>query len=104
MAKKWGSDCIVAEKNQGGDMVQSVLKSVGWQGRINLVTATKGKYVRAEPIYAEYEKGKVFHVGHHVKLEAQMCSFTSDLKTSPDRVDSLVWGLTELTTPHVLFF
>ncbi|MCH2217476.1 MAG: hypothetical protein MK076_05265 [Flavobacteriales bacterium] len=104
VAKKWGADCIVAEKNQGGDMVKSVLKSVGWQGRINLVTATKGKYVRAEPIYAEYEKGKVFHVGHHVKLEAQMCSFTSDLKTSPDRVDSLVWGLTELTTPKVLFF
>ena len=61
--KKWGADCIVAEKNQGGDMVKSVLKSVGWQGRINLVTATKGKYVRAEPIYAEYEKEKYFMWG-----------------------------------------
>lgn len=104
LAKKWGADCIVAEKNQGGDMVKSVLKSVGWSGRIKLVTATKGKYVRAEPIYAEYESGKVFHVGYHNKLESQMCSFTSDLKTSPDRVDSLVWGLTELTTREVFFF
>ena len=104
LAKKWNADCIVGEKNQGGDMVQSVLRSSGWNGRIKLVTATKGKYVRAEPIYAEYEQGRVFHVGYHNKLEAQMCSFTSDLKTSPDRVDSLVWGLTELSGNDVFFF
>jgi phage terminase large subunit-like protein len=96
LAKKWGADCIVAEKNQGGDMVKSVLKSVGWNGRIKLVTATKGKFVRAEPIYAMYEQGKVFHVGYHNKLEIQMCAFSSDVKKSPDRVDALVWGLTEL--------
>jgi len=104
LAKKWGADCIVAEKNQGGDMVQSVLRSIGWNGRVKLVTATKGKYVRAEPIYAEYEQGRVFHVGYHNKLESQMASFTSDLKSSPDRVDALVWGLTELTTKEVFFF
>ena len=104
LANKWNSDCIVAEKNQGGDMVKSVLRSVGWNGRIKLVTATKGKYVRAEPIYAEYEQGKVWHVGYHNKLEAQMCSFSSDVKKSPDRVDALVWGLTELSVNEVFFF
>lgn len=77
-------------------MVKSVIKSIGWSKRIKLVTATKGKYVRAEPIYAFYEQGKAFHVGHHPQLEAQMCIFTSDVKKSPDRVDALVWGLTEL--------
>lgn len=103
-AKKWDADCIVGEKNQGGDMVESVLRSAGWNGRVKLVTATKGKYVRAEPIYAEYEQGKVFHVGYHNKLESQMCAFTSDLKNSPDRVDALVWGLTELTGDGMFFF
>lgn len=104
MANKWGADCIVGEKNQGGDMVESVLRSAGWTGRIKLVTATKGKYVRAEPIYAEYEQGRVFHVGYHNKLESQMCAFTSDLKNSPDRVDALVWGLTELSQDGMFFF
>lgn len=103
-AKKWDADCVVGEKNQGGDMVESVLRSAGWNGRIKLVTATKGKYVRAEPIYAEYEQGKVFHVGYHNKLESQMCAFTSDLKNSPDRVDALVWGLTELSGDGMFFF
>lgn len=103
-AKKWNADCIVAEKNQGGDMVESVLRSAGYTGRVKLVNATKGKFVRAEPIYALYEQGKIFHVGQHPKLEAQMCSFTSDLKTSPDRVDALVWGLTELMLGAEMFF
>ena len=104
LVKKWGADCVVAEKNQGGDMVESVLRSMGVTTRIKLVTATKGKYVRAEPVYAMYEQGKVFHVGYHNKLEAQMCSFTSELKNSPDRVDSLVWGLTELMDSKVFIF
>jgi len=96
LANKWDADCIVAEKNQGGDMVESVLRSYGVKKRVKLVTATKGKYVRAEPIYSLYEQGKIFHVGVHTKIESQMCSFTSELKNSPDRVDSLVWGFTEL--------
>lgn len=96
LAEKWNADCIVAEKNQGGDMVSSVLKSKGCKTRIKLVTATKGKFVRAEPIYSFYEQGKIFHVGFHNNLERQMCLFTSDIKNSPDRVDSLVWGFTEL--------
>ena len=103
-ADKWSADCIVAEKNQGGDMVESVLRSQGCKYRVKLVTATKGKFIRAEPIYGLYEQGKIFHVGHHPKLEAQMCSFTSELKNSPDRVDSLVWGLTELMLGSEMFF
>jgi predicted phage terminase large subunit-like protein len=104
LVQKWGADSIVAERNQGGDMVESVLRSAGYQGRVKLVTATKGKFVRAEPVYAYYEQGKVFHVGHLPKLEAQMCSFSSDLRNSPDRVDSLVWGLTELMLSQEMFF
>lgn len=104
LVKKWGADCIVAEKNQGGDMVEAVLRSTGSNVRIKLVTATKGKFVRAEPIYAFYEQGKVFHIGHHPQLESQMCIFTSELKNSPDRVDALVWGLTELMLTHKDFF
>jgi phage terminase large subunit-like protein len=96
LAEKWDADCIVAEKNQGGDMVKSVIRAKDGKIRIKLVTATKGKYVRAEPVYSLYEQGRIFHVGYHNKLEAQMCIFTSDLKNSPDRVDSLVWGFTEL--------
>tara|TARA_B100001146_G_C16194347_1_gene440817 strand:- start:1854 stop:3086 length:1233 start_codon:yes stop_codon:yes gene_type:complete len=96
LAEKWDADCIVAEKNQGGDMVEAVIRGKSQKYRVKLVTATKGKFVRAEPVYSLYEQGKVFHVGYHSKLEAQMCVFTSELKNSPDRVDSLVWGLTEL--------
>lgn len=103
LVKKWDADCIVAEKNQGGDMVTSVLRSVGSTARIKLVTATKGKFVRAEPIYSLYEQGKIFHVGYHNRLEAQMCIFTSDLKNSPDRVDSMVWGFTELMLNKTFF-
>lgn len=104
LVKKWDADCIVAEKNQGGDMVETVLRSTGSKVRVKLVTATKGKFVRAEPIYAYYEQGKIFHVGHHPQLESQMCIFTSDLKNSPDRVDSLVWGFTDLMLSHKDFF
>jgi PBSX family phage terminase large subunit len=92
----WDADCIVAEKNQGGDMVESVLRSQNSTARIKLVTATKGKYVRAEPIYSLYEQSKIFHVGSFPILEKQMVTFDPDKGKSPDRVDALVWGFTEL--------
>lgn len=95
--KNWNADCIVAEKNQGGDMVESVLRSQGAKERIKLVTATKGKFVRAEPIYSLYEQNKIYHVGTFPLLENQMITFNPDnLDKSPDRVDSLVWAFTEL--------
>lgn len=95
-AKNWNADCIVAEKNMGGDMVESVIKSTGTPTRIKLVTATKGKYVRAEPIYSLYEQHKIYHVGHFPLLESQMITFDPDKGKSPDRVDALVWAMTEL--------
>ena len=99
--RKWNADRIVAEKNQGGEMVSSVLKAVDRSVPITLVTATRGKHVRAEPISALYEQGRVHHVGRFDKLEDQMCLFSIDnLRSnsfgSPDRVDALVWGLTEI--------
>jgi phage terminase large subunit-like protein len=94
---RWDADCIVAEKNQGGDMVESVLRSNGAKNRVKLVNATKGKYVRAEPIYSLYEQNKIFHVGLFPILETQMITFNPDnMDKSPDRVDALVWGFTEL--------
>jgi phage terminase large subunit-like protein len=94
--KNWNADCIVAEKNQGGDMVESVLRSQNTTARIKLVTATKGKYVRAEPVYSLYEQHKIFHVGSFPILENQMITFEPDKGKSPDRVDAMVWGFTEL--------
>jgi len=94
--KNWDADCIVAEKNTGGDMVESILRSQNTTARIKLVTATKGKYVRAEPIYSLYEQNKIYHVGSFPILEKQMVTFDPDKGKSPDRVDALVWGFTEL--------
>ncbi len=94
------ADKIVAEKNQGGEMVSAVLRAKDRNVPITLVTATRGKIVRAEPISALYEQGRVHHVGRFDKLEDQMCLFTRDVDRtpgdSPDRVDALVWGLTSL--------
>jgi predicted phage terminase large subunit-like protein len=94
--ERWNADCIVAEKNQGGDMVESVIRSAGERQRIKLVTATKGKYIRAEPIYSLYEQGKIFHIGQFPLLESQMITFDPDKGKSPDRVDALVWAFTDL--------
>ena len=94
--ERWNADCIVAEKNMGGDMVESVLRSQNTTARIKLVNATKGKYVRAEPIYSLYEQNKIYHIGQFPLLEAQMITFDPDKGKSPDRVDALVWGFTEL--------
>jgi phage terminase large subunit-like protein len=94
--KNWNADCVVAEKNQGGDMVENVLRSKNTTARIKLVTATKGKFVRAEPIYSLYEQHKIFHVGSFPLLENQMVTFEPDKGKSPDRVDAMVWGFTEL--------
>jgi len=103
-AQTYGADNIVAEKNQGGDMVQSVIRQYDKETRVKLVTATKGKAVRAEPIYAMYESGKIWHVGHHAKLERQMITFNPNQGDSPDRVDALVWAMSELITGKREFF
>ena len=99
--RKYSADRIIAEKNQGGEMVSSVIRSVDRTVPIKLVHASRGKITRAEPISALYEQGRIHHVGRFDKLEDQMCTFSIDnLRSSsngsPDRVDALVWGLTEL--------
>jgi len=93
------ADRIVAEKNFGGAMVESVIKAAYKQAPVKLVTASRGKSVRAEPISALYEQGKVSHIGSHPDLEDQMCAMTPAGYVgdgSPDRADAMVWALTEL--------
>ena len=93
---QYGASCIVAEKNQGGDMVETVIRQNHKSARVKLVSATKGKAVRAEPIYALYEQNKVYHSGEFPILEQQMITFNPDSGQSPDRVDALVWMLTDM--------
>lgn len=99
--RKYSADKIIAEKNNGGEMVSHVIKSVDRAVPIELVHASRGKIVRAEPISALYEQGRVHHVGEFNELEDQMCTFSIDNirnenTGSPDRVDALVWGLTKI--------
>ena len=89
-------DRIVAEANQGGDMVKHTLVTVDRTAPIKLVHASRGKRTRAEPVAALYEQGKVHHVGYMTALEDQMCNWVPDVSDSPDRLDALVWALTEL--------
>lgn len=101
MYRKWSADKIVAEKNNGGEMVETVIRTADRSVPVKLVHATRGKIIRAEPISALYEQGRVHHVGRFDKLEDQMCLFSVDNVRnentgSPDRVDALVWGLTEI--------
>jgi phage terminase large subunit-like protein len=92
----YNASCIVAEKNQGGDMVETVLRAAGFKGRVILVTASKGKESRAEPVFGLYEQGFIYHFRPFIKLESQMVTFNPQSGQSPDRVDSIVHGFTEL--------
>lgn len=89
------ADRIIVEANQGGDMVRHTLHTVESQVPVKAVHATRGKRTRAEPVSALYEQGKIKHVGAFPQLEDQMCSWTVD-SPSPDRLDALVWAVTEL--------
>lgn len=93
---KFTADRIVAESNNGGEMVSLTLRTVDENVPIKLVHASKGKQTRAEPISALYEQGRIHHHGFHSELEDQMCSWVPESGNSPDRVDALVWALTEL--------
>jgi len=94
---KHEADMIVAEKNYGGDMVQSTIQGADARAPVRLVTASRGKQLRAEPISYRYEQGEVHHVGYHSTLEAQMTQWDpSERGKSPDRLDALVFALTEL--------
>lgn len=97
--REFDADRIVAEKNQGGEMVEAVIRAVDRHVPVRLVHASRGKLVRAEPVSALYEQRRVHHVGRFDELEDQMCTFSADYDRangSPDRMDALVWGLTAL--------
>lgn len=93
----YSANYVVAEVNQGGDLVETVLRTSDPTIRFKAVRATKSKQCRADPIAMLYEQGKVFHTRPFPSLEQQMCKFVPGTGKSPDRVDALVWALTELT-------
>jgi predicted phage terminase large subunit-like protein len=93
------ADCVIGETNYGGAMVQHTIQVSRPRTPFKAVTASRGKYVRAEPFSALYEQGKVRHVGRFVQLEEELAGFSSAGYTggkSPNRADALIWGLAEL--------
>lgn len=97
LARAVGAHAIVAEANNGGEMVRAVLKAAAAEYHVRLVRASEGKRARAEPIAAFYARGRVAHASRFPALEDEMCAFGAEgFKGSPDRVDALVWALTDL--------
>ncbi len=95
------ADRVVAEVNQGGEMVRAMLQSIDANLPLTLVRASRGKFTRAEPVAALYEQGRVRHAARFEKLTDQMADFGPDGLSSgrsPDRLDALVWAITALTT------
>lgn len=93
------ADCVICEVNQGGDLVAATLRTVDPALPVRGVRATRGKRVRAEPVAALYEQGRVRHAGVFEALEDQMTGFTgASGEASPDRLDALVWAVTALMT------
>jgi len=90
------ADYIVAEANNGGEMVKHTLHVVDRSVRVKLVHASRGKLTRAEPCAAAYERGTVSHVGSFPALEDQLCEWEPGSGRSPDRLDALVWAWSEL--------
>lgn len=90
------ADRIIGETNNGGDMIEALLRQVDPTISYKKVTATRGKILRAEPIASIYEQGRAHHLGSFPALEDQMCNYTPDSDFSPDRLDALVWAMTDL--------
>lgn len=91
------ADRIIYEANQGGDMVAHTLHSVDPNVPLTAVHASRGKQARAEPVAALYEQGRIHHIGLFADLEDQLCNWTPNSgQASPDRLDALVWALTDL--------
>jgi phage terminase large subunit-like protein len=103
-AESWGADRVIAEKNQGGDMVESVLRSVEPQLPVRLVSASRGKAARAEPVAALFERGAARLAGRFPELEDELAGLTiaggyEGPGRSPDRADAMVWAMSELMKP-----
>jgi phage terminase large subunit-like protein len=104
--RRYKANRVVAEINNGGDMVVEVLRQTEPNLPVRKVTATRGKFARAEPVATAYERGVVHHIGVFQALEDQLCTLTPDFDSrshgfSPDRADALVWAITDLIEPEV---
>ena len=95
--KAFQADCIIGEVNQGGDLIEMNIRNYDRYVKYKSVRATRGKYVRAEPIADLYRRGLVHHVGEFTELEDQLCTWTEESGESPNNMDALVWALTELS-------
>ena len=93
---KWEADRIIAEVNQGGDMVETIIRTIGENIPYKSIHASRGKTIRAEPVAALYEQNRVHHVGGFSELEDQLCNWSGPPDKSPDRLDALVYAITEL--------
>lgn len=92
-----GADRVVAEVNQGGELVEKVIRQIDSGISYRAIRASKGKFARAEPVASRYEQGRCHHVGGYSQLEDQLCSYSSTfMPQSPDRLDALVYAITEL--------
>lgn len=93
----FNADRIIGESNNGGDLIETVIRNIDKKVSYKSVHASRGKIVRAEPISALYEQGKIHHVGFFPDLESELTSYVPTISTkSPNRMDALVWALTEL--------
>lgn len=98
--RELSADLAVVEVNNGGELISALFSGEGGNVRVKSVRAYKDKYSRAEPVAALYEKGVVSHAGVFPELENQMCSFKPGSNSSPDRMDALVWALSELASEN----
>jgi predicted phage terminase large subunit-like protein len=95
------ADAVIAEANNGGELVRMNIQRRDPTVNVKLVHASKGKVPRAEPVSALYEQGRVYHVRPFPELEDQLCTYTKESAVSPDRLDALVWGLQDLLLSSV---
>lgn len=100
---QYGANCIIAEKNQGGEMISTIIHNIDKHVPVKLVHASVGKVARAEPVAVQYERGKVKHCRVFRELEDEMCNFVpGDITESPNRVDAMVWAMTDLVVKPML--
>ena len=97
---RWQSDRLVAESNQGGDLVRSNIQAQRRNQSVRLIHASRGKVVRAEPVVGYYEQGRVHHVGSFPTLEREMVRFPTS-HGYDDEIDSMVYAITELMRPRI---
>lgn len=93
---RWGADALIAEANNGGEMVAITISTVRGAPKVQLITASRGKKPRAQPVQKVSEEGRVHHVGVFVELERQLCTWKPEDKESPGRLDAHVWAVTYL--------